>query len=93
MKRIFPTGCLVLALLPAARAQAPGAPEPLSAWPYFKELRLPRAGPGLLDFVLDRETLDQARADQADLRLGADRVLLDLHALARAKLVDDCPLW
>jgi hypothetical protein len=75
MKRIFPTGCLVLALLPAARAQAPGAPEPLSAWPYFKELRLPRAGPGLLDFVLDRETLDQARADQADLRLydGAGR--------------------
>ena len=69
MKRIFLTGCLVLALVSGIRAQAPGAPEPLSAWPYFKELRFPRAGPGLLDFVLDREILDQARADQADLRL------------------------
>jgi hypothetical protein len=75
MKRIFPIGCLALALLPAAWAQSPGAVEPLSAWPYFKELRLPRAGTGLFDFVLDREVLDQARTDQADLRLydGAGR--------------------
>jgi hypothetical protein len=58
-----------LALWSGVRAQAPSAPEALSAWPYFKELGFPRSGPGLLDFVLDREVLDQARADQADLRL------------------------
>ena len=69
MKRIFLTGCLVLAVLSAVRAQAPGAPEPLSAWPYFKELRTPARYSGLLDFVLDRDVLDHARADQADLRL------------------------
>jgi len=69
MKRIFPIGCLILALCSGVRAQTPGAPEPLSAWPYFKELRPPPAVPGLLDFVLDREILEQARADQADLRL------------------------
>jgi hypothetical protein len=60
---------LALALSAAVRAQAPGAPERLSAWPYFKELRVPRDYSGLLDFVLDRDTLDHARADQADLRL------------------------
>ena len=58
-----------LALFSSARAQTPGAAEPLSAWPYFKELRSPGAVSGLLDFLLDREVLDQARADQADLRL------------------------
>jgi hypothetical protein len=69
MKRIFLTACLVLAVLSGVRAQTPGAPEPLSAWPYFKELHSPRGGAGLSDFVLDREVLDQAHADQADLRL------------------------
>jgi hypothetical protein len=69
MKKIVLTGCLVLALFSSARAQTPGAAEPLSAWPYFKELRSPGAVSGLLDFLLDREVLDQARADQADLRL------------------------
>ena len=68
MKRIFLTGCLVLAVS-GIGAQTPGAPEPLSAWPYFKESRIPHAGPGLFDFVLDRDVLDRARADQADLRL------------------------
>ena len=69
MKRIFLTVCLFLVPLSIVRAQVSGAAEPLSAWPYFKELRLPRAQAPLLDFVLDREALDQARADQADLRL------------------------
>ena len=69
MKKIVLTGCLVLALFSSARAQTPGAAEPLSAWPYFKELRSPGAVSGLLDFLLDREILDQARTDQADLRL------------------------
>lgn len=63
------TGCLVLALISGARAQTPGASEQLSAWGYFKELRSPGGAPGLLDFVLDREALDKARTDQADLRL------------------------
>jgi len=44
-------------------------PEPLTAWPYFKEIQPPRGYAGLLDLVLDREPLDGARADQADLRL------------------------
>lgn len=69
MKRIFQTGCLVLALFSGVPAQTPGVPEPLSAWPYFKELRFPRPATGLVDFILDREILDQARADQGDLRL------------------------
>lgn len=69
MKRIFLTGCALLAFFSGVRAQTARAPESLTAWPYFKELRLTRAGPGLLDFVLDREVLSQARANQADLRL------------------------
>ena len=68
MKRIFLTGCLALALWPAVRAQAPGSPEALSAWPYFKELRVPPAFAGRFDFVLDRDILDRARAGQADLQ-------------------------
>jgi hypothetical protein len=75
MKRIFLIGCLALAPLPTVGAQSPGTLEPLSAWPYFKELRFFRAESTLRDFVLDREVLNQARPDQADLRLydGAGR--------------------
>jgi hypothetical protein len=51
------------------RAQTAPTREPLSAWLYFKEIRAPRPPAGLTDFVLDVETLDQARADQEDLRL------------------------
>jgi len=50
-------------------AQAAPTREPLSGWLYFKEIRAPRPPAGLTDFVLDVETLDQARADQEDLRL------------------------
>jgi hypothetical protein len=50
-------------------AQAAPTREPLSGWLYFKEIPAPRPPAGLTDFVLDRETLDQARADQEDLRL------------------------
>jgi hypothetical protein len=61
------------ALCDSLQAQAL-TPEPLSAWLYFKEIQMPRAsradsGSGLLDLVLDRETLDGARAGQSDLRL------------------------
>jgi len=56
-------------VLGRALAQAPGTPEPLGAWPFFKVIQAPRNYTGLLEFVLDRETLDQARADQSDLRL------------------------
>jgi hypothetical protein len=69
MKRIFLTGCVAVAAMSMARAQAPEVPEALSAWQYFKELRVSGAGPGWLDFVLDREILDRARFDQGDLRL------------------------
>jgi hypothetical protein len=69
MKRIFLTGFLVSILWCAAPAQTPGAPEPLSAWPHYKELQPPRGYAGLLDFVLDRDVLNQARTDHADLRL------------------------
>jgi hypothetical protein len=79
MKKIFLTGCVALAALSAVRAQAPGvqapgapapgAPEALSAWPYFKEMRVPPGSAGLVDFVLDRDLLERARRDQADLRL------------------------
>lgn len=50
-------------------AQAPRAPEPLSSWPYFKEIRPGPSLTGLLEIVLDRDTLDKARPDGADLRL------------------------
>jgi hypothetical protein len=53
----------------AVGAQAPPTPEPLSAWQYLKEIRAPRPPTGLMDFVLDRETLDQSRSGQEDLRL------------------------
>jgi hypothetical protein len=69
MKRIFLTGYLAMAVLSAARAQAPEVPESLSAWQYFKELRISIARTGLLAVVLDRDILDRARRDQADLRL------------------------
>jgi len=41
-------------------------PESLSAWPHFKEVAIHG---GLSDFNLDRDVLDKARADAADLRL------------------------
>ena len=50
-------------------AQAAPTREPLSGWLLFKEIRAPRPPEGLTDFVLDIETLDQARANQEDLRL------------------------
>ena len=72
MKRIFlwatASGALSVASV-ALWAQAPRTPEPLSAWRYFKEVQIPGAPTAMLDFVLDRDTLDAARADQADVRL------------------------
>ena len=53
----------------ALGSQAAPTPEPRSAWLYFKEIRAPHPAGGLVDFVLDRETLDQARVNQEDLRL------------------------
>ncbi len=54
--------------------QASNVPEALTAWEYFDELSAP-AGPGLYDFVLDRNVFDKSRGDLADLRLydGAGR--------------------
>ncbi len=69
MKRIFAMGWVVAAVAGAAWAQATATSEALSRWRYYKEVRVPMAGAGLLAFELDREVLDRARADQADLRL------------------------
>jgi hypothetical protein len=69
MKKIFLTWCVALTLQATLWAQAPGTPEPLSAWPYFKEIQPQPNSSGLVDFVLDRETLDKARIDHADLRI------------------------
>src|SRR5262249_41005956 len=57
------------ALCAAAWAQAPRMPESLTAWPYFKEIAVRPSPSGMLDFVLDREILDRAEADDRGLRL------------------------
>jgi Protein of unknown function (DUF3999) len=72
MKKIFLMACMAVTLWAVLQAQAPSSPEQLSAWPYFKEVRPRGDFNGLRDFVLDRETLNNARADQADLRLYGD---------------------
>lgn len=74
MRRMILVALAAGSLCGALRAQAAPAPEPLSAWLYFKEIRMPGAfgadsGSRLLDFVLDRDTLDGTRAGQSDLRL------------------------
>jgi hypothetical protein len=69
MSRAFFRAVASAALCLALRAQAPRTPEPLTAWPFFKEVRIPVARAGLLDFVLDREMLNMARVDHADVRL------------------------
>jgi hypothetical protein len=66
MKPILRTACLCGVLGGTLWAQPQAAPESVTAWPYYKELQ--NHG-GLADFVLDREVLDKARPDQADLRL------------------------
>ena len=50
-------------------AQAPRAPESLASWPYYKEIQPGATQTGLIEVVLDRDTLDKARPDDADLRL------------------------
>jgi hypothetical protein len=69
MRKICLLACVACASWGALRAQSPGTPEPLSGWRFFKEVQAPRNYGGLMNFVLDRETLDWARADQSDLRL------------------------
>lgn len=69
MRRLLIWTPLAGALCAALWAQAPRIPEPLSAWPFFKEIRIPAAPNGMLDFLLDLEMLDMSRADHADVRL------------------------
>lgn len=69
MRRMVPMALAAGAFCGALQAQAALTPEPLRAWLYFKEIQWARGSMGLLDFVLDREILDGARADQSDLRL------------------------
>jgi len=72
MTRI-PLAVVAAALCAALWAQAPGRPEWLSAWQYFKEVQAPQAPQqtGLADFVLDREMLNASRNHAADVRLYA----------------------
>lgn len=75
MKPMLRVACVAGTLWGALLAQAPGAPEPLSAWPYYQEIQLAPMSSGLAGVVLGREVLEKARDDQADLRLysGAGR--------------------
>ncbi len=66
MKLIMQLACLCAALSGNLRAQSAPAPERLSAWPYYKEIST-RGGPA--EFLLDRDVLDKARPDAADVRL------------------------
>jgi len=66
MKPILRVACVCGMVWGTLWAQSPAMPESLSAWPYFKEIA---SRGGLGDFVLDRDVLDKARADAADLRL------------------------
>ncbi len=50
-------------------AQAPGTSEPLTAWPYFKEVQVVPNPVAWVGLVLDRDVLDKARTSDADLRL------------------------
>jgi hypothetical protein len=65
MKPIVQAACLCAVLWGAARAQSP-TPESLAAWQYFKEFP---TGGAMARLVLDRDVLDKARSDTADLRL------------------------
>lgn len=65
MKPIVRTACLCGIVLGALGAQSP-PPESLAAWQYYKELP---SGGTPARFVLDRDVLDKARPDLADLRL------------------------
>jgi len=69
MRQILQLAMAAAVLHGALGAQAALPPEPLSGWLYFKEIRAPRPPTGLVDFVLDREALNEARANQEDLRL------------------------
>jgi hypothetical protein len=69
MKRIFLTSCAAAALAGGLWAQIQRPPERLSAWLHFKEIQAPRSTAGVVDFLLDREALDQVRADGSDVRL------------------------
>lgn len=66
MRSILGVACLSGGLWGVLWAQSPATPESLSAWPYYKEIQ---SGGGLTGFVLDREVLDKAHTNQADLRL------------------------
>jgi len=66
MKLILRTACVFGVVWGTLWAQSQAMPESLSAWQNYKELQ---THGGLANFVLDREVLNKARADAADLRL------------------------
>lgn len=69
MKRMIAAALLFVSCDAQSFAQGGRAPEHLSAWRYFKNAGPAAAAAALSSISLDRETLDQARTDGADLRL------------------------
>ena len=68
MKPLLRAACLAGTCL-ALWSQSAVAPESLTSWPFYKEIPAPSSRSGLADFLLDRQSLDKTRDDQADLRL------------------------
>jgi hypothetical protein len=68
MKPILRIACVCGMLWGILWAQSP-APESLAAWQYYKELQ---SRGTMARFMLDRDVLDRARTDAADLRLYDD---------------------
>ncbi len=69
MSRGCRAAVLAFACILVARGTRAQQMEALTGWRYFKNIQPAGASGGLLDVVLDRQALDQARPDQADLRL------------------------
>ncbi|HLJ45071.1 MAG TPA: DUF3999 family protein [Bryobacteraceae bacterium] len=64
MKRLLWMASIVLGSL-----HAQSAPESLSSWLYFKDLQSVPQRQGFASLLLDRDVLDKARNDEADVRL------------------------
>ena len=70
MRRLALAGAMAAVFAGLGLTQRGRVPEPLTAWRYFKEVPVAAAAGGPLESIaLDREILDQARTDEADLRL------------------------
>src|SRR5579884_1402053 len=69
MKRTFRLVSIAVILLWTLCAQATRPSESLNSWPYVKQIRPVPVTSGLFEVVLDSDVLNEARTDEADLRL------------------------